>query len=357
MSDTQALLDVQDLTKHYEVVSGSFFKRKQSIVKAVEKVSFSLAPGETMALVGESGCGKTTTTKMLLRLEQPTGGVVRFEGKDVQSLDRLGLRHYRNSVQAVFQDPWSSLNPRMRVYDIIAEALYINQKHLTRDDIDKRIAKVMEDVGLRAEQARNFPHEFSGGQRQRVAVAAALVSDPKLIVLDEPVSALDVSVRAQIMNLFKDLQKEYGMSYVLVAHDLGTTRFMADKIAVMYLGKIVEIADTEEIFNNPSHPYTKALFSAALPAHPDEQTEEIILHGEVPSPLDPPSGCAFHPRCPEKIGKVCEEEAPELIEDPATLHRTACHLCTREAKDAGAAASVFHRQGEAEPPKPAVGSS
>lgn len=357
MSDSQSLLDVQGLTKHYEVVSGSFFKKKLSTVKAVDKVSFSLGLGETLALVGESGCGKTTTTKMLLRLEQPTSGVVCFEGKDVQSLDRLGMRHYRNSVQAVFQDPWSSLNPRMRVYDIIAEALYINQKQLTRDEIDKRITKVMEDVGLRAEQARNFPHEFSGGQRQRVAVAAALVSNPKLIILDEPVSALDVSVRAQIMNLFKDLQKEYGMSYVVVAHDLGTTRYMADKIAVMYLGKIVEIADTEVIFNNPSHPYTKALFSAALPAHPDEQTEEIILHGEVPSPLNPPSGCAFHPRCPEKIGKVCEEEAPELIEDPVTSHRTACHLCNGAAQNVGAAPKVFHRQGEAVASTPAVGSS
>ena len=212
-------------------------------------------------------------------------------------------------VQAVFQDPWSSLNPRLRVRDLVAEPLIVNER-LSRQEIDCRVDKVLRDVGLRSEQARNFPHEFSGGQRQRIAIASALISNPQLIILDEPVSALDVSIRAQIMNLFKDLQNEYGMSYLLVAHDLGTTRYMADHVAVMYLGRIVEVAPSEDLFEQPKHPYTRALLAAALPAHPDEQHDEIVLSGEVPSPLNPPTGCRFNPRCPVKIGAICEQTPP-----------------------------------------------
>jgi oligopeptide/dipeptide ABC transporter ATP-binding protein len=225
----------------------------------------------------------------------------------------------------VFQDPWSSLNPRMRVRDLVAEPLVVNQR-VDRREVDRQVAKVLEDVGLRPEQARNFPHEFSGGQRQRIAIASALISNPRLIVLDEPVSALDVSIRSQIMNLFKDLQAEYRVGYLLVAHDLGTTRYMADEIAVMYLGKIVEMAPTETLFAEPKHPYTRALFSAALPSHPDSPHEEIVLEGEIPSPIDPPSGCSFHPRCPQKIGAICEQVQPGLLACGRPGHQVACHL-------------------------------
>lgn len=318
------ILEARNLTKHFTIIAGRLFNRRTVSIKAVESLNFSVLPGETLALVGESGCGKTTTTKMLLDLESPTSGSVYFEGRDIQKLDSAGRREFRTNVQAVFQDPWSSLDPRCRVYDLISEPLVVNFR-LPREEVDRRVAKVMADVGLRFEQAQNFPHEFSGGQRQRIAVASAIISNPKLIVLDEPVSALDVSVRAQIMNLFKDLQAEYGMSYILVAHDLGTTRYMADKIAVMYLGQVVEIGTTEEIFDDPKHPYTKALFSAALPNHPDEQTHEIILEGEVPSPLNPPSGCPFHPRCHLKFGDICTQKNPQLMQQSEAGHQVACH--------------------------------
>ena len=235
------------------------------------------------------------------------------------------LKRYRTRVQAVFQDPWSSLNPRMRVQDIVAETLRVNHD-LPRSEMEQRVAKVLLDVGLQPEQARNYPHEFSGGQRQRIAIASALISEPKLLILDEPVSALDVSIRSQIMNLLQDLQQQYGMTYLLVAHDLGTTRYMADWLAVMYLGRIFEYAEVESLFEEPRNPYTKALFSAALPGHPDVRREEIILGGEVPSPIDPPSGCSFHPRCPFKVGEVCERSAPELKPVPGIEnHWVACH--------------------------------
>jgi oligopeptide/dipeptide ABC transporter ATP-binding protein len=317
------VLEVRDLKKHFPVVRGVIMKKVVGQVQAVDGISFSIPQGQTLAIVGESGCGKTTTAKLVLRLEEPTSGQVYADGKDVHALKGEDLKDYRTTVQAVFQDPWSSLNPRMRVRQIVAEPLVVNQK-ISDQEVKDRVAQALASVGLRPQQATLYPHEFSGGQRQRIAVASALVSKPKLIILDEPVSALDVSIRAQIMNLLVDLQEQYDVSYLLIAHHLATTRYMADEVAVMYLGKIVEKAPTKELFDQPQHPYTKALFSAALPDHPDVTREEIILTGEVPSPINPPSGCRFHPRCPFAMAK-CAEEAPPLRE-VSPGHLAACHL-------------------------------
>jgi oligopeptide/dipeptide ABC transporter ATP-binding protein len=322
MSDTP-VLRVQGLKKHFAVTQGLVWTKVLGWVKAVDGISFSVPQGETLAIVGESGCGKTTTAKLILRLEEPTAGQVLVDGHDIHNLSGAPLKRYRTMVQAVFQDPWSSLSPRMRVRDIVAEPLVING-NVTSQAVKARVAETLEAVGLRPQQAELYPHEFSGGQRQRIAVASALVSHPKLIILDEPVSALDVSIRAQIMNLLVDLQKQYHVSYLLIAHHLATTRYMANEVAVMYLGKIVERAKTKELFKNPLHPYTKALFSAALPAHPDITREEILLPGEVPSPINPPSGCHFHPRCPMAM-PVCSEVEPKE-QDMAPGHMVSCHL-------------------------------
>jgi oligopeptide/dipeptide ABC transporter ATP-binding protein len=322
MADTP-LLCAQNLKKHFPVTHGLLLMKTIGQVKAVDDISFTLQQGETLALVGESGCGKTTTAKLILRLEQPTSGQVFIDGKDVHALSGNDLKEYRTMVQAVFQDPWSSLSPRMRVRNIIAEPLVINQK-VSRAEVEERVKEVLASVGLRPEQANLYPHEFSGGQRQRIAMASALISHPKLIILDEPVSALDVSIRAQIMNLLVDLQQQYNVSYLVIAHHLATTRYMAHEVAVMYLGKIVEKAKTEELFTNPLHPYTKALFSAALPSHPDIEREEIILPGEVPSPINPPSGCRFHPRCPMAMPECATIEPIEKELTPG--HMVACHL-------------------------------
>jgi oligopeptide/dipeptide ABC transporter ATP-binding protein len=323
MNNGTPILRADALKKHFAVTEGLLWTKVLGWVKAVDGVSFAVRQGETLAIVGESGCGKTTTAKLILRLETPTEGQVLVDGHDIHTLSGGDLRAYRTMVQAVFQDPWSSLNPRMRVREIVAEPLVINGQ-LSAQDVRTRVAETLEHVGLRPQQADLYPHEFSGGQRQRIAVASALVSNPKLIVLDEPVSALDVSIRAQIMNLLVDLQKQYDVSYLLIAHHLATTRYMAHEVAVMYLGKIVEKAKTKELFKNPLHPYTKALFSAALPAHPDIVREEIVLPGEVPSPINPPSGCRFHPRCPFAMPH-CAEIEPEARE-LATDHMVACHL-------------------------------
>jgi oligopeptide/dipeptide ABC transporter ATP-binding protein len=320
---TAPVLEVRDLQKHFAVTQGVVWTKVFGWVKAVDGISFSLAQGETLAIVGESGCGKTTTAKLILRLEEPTAGEVLVDGRDIHGLRGSALKEYRTTVQAVFQDPWSSLSPRMRVRDIVAEPLAINGQ-LSGPEIKARVAETLERVGLRAQQANLYPHEFSGGQRQRIAVASALVSSPKLIILDEPVSALDVSIRAQIMNLLVDLQRQYHVSYLLIAHHLATTRYMAHEVAVMYLGKIVERAKTKELFKNPLHPYTKALFSAALPDHPDVEREEIILSGEVPSPINPPYGCRFHPRCPFAMPHCSTVEPKER--DMAPGHTVACHL-------------------------------
>ena len=322
MADTP-ILSVQNLKKHFPVTKGLLLMKTIGWVKAVDDISFTLQQGETLALVGESGCGKTTTAKLILHLEQPTSGHVLIDGKDVHALRGSDLKEYRTMVQAVFQDPWSSLSPRMRVRNIVAEPLIINQK-VSRAEVEERVKEVLSSVGLRPEQASLYPHEFSGGQRQRIAMASALISHPKLIILDEPVSALDVSIRAQIMNLLVDLQQQYNVSYLVIAHHLATTRYMAHEVAVMYLGKIVEKAKTEELFTNPLHPYTKALFSAALPSHPDIDREEIILRGEVPSPINPPSGCRFHPRCPMAKAECATVEPQE--KELASGHMVACHL-------------------------------
>jgi oligopeptide/dipeptide ABC transporter ATP-binding protein len=329
---TEPLLSVRNLKKHFPVRAPGVFRKPRQVVKAVDGISFHIDSGETLAIVGESGCGKSTTANVILGLEKPTSGEVLLDGKDVHALTGADYRAYRRRMQTVFQDPWSSLNPRMRVIEIVGEPLLVNRPDLSRRERAERVFEVLEDVGLNPKLADRYPHEFSGGQRQRIAVAAALISQPNIIILDEPVSALDVSIRAQIMNMFRDIQEQYGLSYLLIAHDLGTTRYMANDIAVLYLGKIVEYGPTEGVFDNPLHPYTKALFSAALPSHPDIEREEIILEGEVPSPIDPPSGCPFHVRCPMKIGDICEDEVPTLGEE-ASGQFVACHLYESSGAD------------------------
>ena len=318
----QILLEAKNLKKYFPVTKGLLFSRTIGHIKAVDDISFALRAGETLGVVGESGCGKSTTAKMMLMLEEPTEGNILFEGDDVHNSAAV-RRSYRSSVQAVFQDPWSSLNPRMRVKDIIAEPMVINWD-ITKAEQQERVMKLLNDVGLNEYHSNLFPHEFSGGQRQRLAIARALALNPRVIVLDEPVSALDVSIRAQIMNLLKDLQQEYNVAYMLIAHDLATVRYMCTWVAVMYLGQIVELSPVQELFNNPSHPYTKALMSAALPSHPDTESEEIILQGEVPSPLNPPPGCYFHPRCPAAMDR-CSVDTPE-VKEISEGHTLTCHL-------------------------------
>jgi oligopeptide/dipeptide ABC transporter ATP-binding protein len=315
------LLEAHNLTKHFPLRRG-LFGADPGAVRAVDGVSFAIEAGRTLGVVGESGCGKSTTAKLVLKLEEPTAGEIRFEGRALHTLDAEGLRQYRRSVQAVFQDPFASLNPRMRVDAIIAEPLITNEK-LDRIAVRNRVTKLLDMVGLPARSADLFPHEFSGGQRQRIAIARALALSPKLVVLDEPVSALDVSIRAQILNLLVDLQRDLGLAYLFIAHDLAAVAHMSHSIAVMYLGQLVEYGLAKTVATDPKHPYTQALFSAALPSHPDESRDEIILTGEVPSPVNPPSGCRFHPRCPHVLPR-CAPEVPKLR--PTHGRETACHL-------------------------------
>jgi oligopeptide/dipeptide ABC transporter ATP-binding protein len=326
------VLEAADLTKHFHARRG-VFGGKSGVVRAVDGVSFTIEQGKTLGIVGESGCGKTTTAKLVLGLEVPTGGTMRFEGWDLQQLDKAGRQHYRKSVQAVFQDPYASLNPRMRISAIIAEPLTTNER-LAASEVRARVLELLDLVGLPAGAADLFPHEFSGGQRQRIAIARALALSPKLIVLDEPVSALDVSIRAQILNLLRDLQARLGLSYLFIAHDLAAVAHMSHTIAVMYLGKIVETGEARALARAPKHPYTAALFSAALSSHPDERRDEIVLPGEVPSPINPPSGCRFHPRCPQAMAH-CAEVVPVLREVGGRL--VACHLFDEAAPERPAA--------------------
>ncbi len=315
------LLEVVGLVKHFPVRRG-VFGWSATMVRAVDGVSFTIAAGATLGLVGESGCGKTTTSRLVLGLERPTAGTIRFEGEDVLELDRQGMRRYRSGVQAVFQDPYASLDPRMRVGAIIAEPLVVNERQSAAER-RRRVSELLDLVGLPERSVDLFPHEFSGGQRQRIAIARALALSPKLIVLDEPVSALDVSIRAQILNLLRDLQKRLGVSYLFIAHDLAAVAHMSHAIAVMYLGKIVEHGEAAALALEPKHPYTQALFAAALPIDVDGGPKEAVLLGEVPSPIDPPSGCRFHPRCPYVMPR-CAAEEPALRPESGRL--VACHL-------------------------------
>jgi oligopeptide/dipeptide ABC transporter ATP-binding protein len=319
------LLEGRDLTKHYPITKG-LLQRIVGWVKAVDGISFTIERGKTLSLVGESGAGKTTTAKAVLLQEKLTSGTIFFEGKDLSHFSPSQLKtEYRPRLGSVQQNPWSSMDPRMKVRDIIAEPLVVNTKQ-TKQQIRSRVPELLEQVGLSAEHAENYPHEFSGGQRQRIAVARAMALNPSLVVLDEPVSALDVSIRAQIMNLLKDLQEQYNLSYLVIAHNLATVRYMSHTVAIMYLGQIVEYGEAEELFERPLHPYTKALISASLltlPEDEDKGVKKIILSGEMPSPLNPPAGCRFHTRCGEAMPE-CGQTVPPL-RDVGGGHKVACN--------------------------------
>jgi oligopeptide/dipeptide ABC transporter ATP-binding protein len=331
MTDRPAppLLELDDVRKHYPVRGGLLGLKVAGVVRAVDGISLTVHPGQTLSIVGESGCGKTTTARLILRLEAPTSGTICFDGKPIDDTDSAGLKSFRAGVQAVFQDPWSSLNPRMTVGRIIAEPMAV-QGRLTRADMKSRVSELLTQVGLRHEHADLYPHQFSGGQRQRIAIARALSVAPRLIVLDEPVSALDVSIRAQILNLLKDLQDRHGLSYVMIAHHLATVRHMSHQIAVMYLGQIVEMAPGKELFRRPLHPYTQALYSSALSTHVGRRLVEPSLKGEIPSPLNPPSGCCFHTRCPHATPE-CAQVVPKLVEIQSGHLVQDCACVMREA--------------------------
>ncbi|MEC8646407.1 MAG: dipeptide ABC transporter ATP-binding protein [Candidatus Latescibacterota bacterium] len=316
------LIEVENLKKHYPVRSG-LWGRVRALVKAVDGVSLKIMEGETLGVVGESGCGKTTLGRLLLRLVEATEGRVVYQGRDVLNVGTRQMRELRRSMQIIFQDPYSSLNPRMTVGGIIGEALKIHEL-VPPERIDARVAELMELVGLQPSYARRYPHEFSGGQRQRIGIARALAVEPKFIVADEPVSALDVSIQAQIINLLQDLQRDLGLTYLFIAHDLSVVRHISDRIAVMYLGRIVELADRDELYAHPSHPYTKALLSAVPVPEPGASTQRVVLEGDVPNPTSVLSGCPFHPRCPEKRDR-CTQTVPQLV-DLGNGHQTACLL-------------------------------
>lgn len=324
----EILVSVRNLTKFFPI-RGGLFSREIGSVKAVVDVSFDIRRGETLGLVGESGCGKSTLGRCLLRLLEPTSGQVLFKGRDVTKLPQEEMRRLRRNMQIIFQDPYASLNPRMTVEQILGEPIDIHSLCKTRDDRRKRILKLLDLVGLRSESLSRYPHEFSGGQRQRICIARALAVEPEFIVCDEPVSALDVSIQAQIINLMQDLQKELGLTYLFVAHDLKVVEHISTRVAVMYLGKIVEIAKADELYAQPRHPYTHALLSAIPVPDPDSKHQRVLLQGDVPSPISPPSGCRFHPRCP-RVKSDCTVTEPTLITgsktDPAHAgHPVACY--------------------------------
>ena len=322
----EPLLRVEGLVKHFPLTQGILFKRTVGQVRAVDGVNFELRRGETLGLVGESGCGKSTVSKLLLGLEKPTDGRVLYKGRDVAQMGGRELRAYRREVQIIFQDPYSSLNPRMTVGDIVSEPWDIHTDVVPRAERTRRTQELLERVGLNPDFINRYPHQFSGGQRQRIGIARALALQPEVIVCDEPVSALDVSVQAQVVNLLEDLQQEFGMAYLFIAHDLSVVRHISDRIAVMYLGSVVETGTEHQVYDEPAHPYTQALLSA-VPVHTPQlrgKKELIVLHGDVPSPANPPSGCRFRTRC-FKAQDVCAEEAPLLV-DRGQGHPSACHF-------------------------------
>jgi oligopeptide/dipeptide ABC transporter ATP-binding protein len=325
IESTIPLVEVTGLKKYFPVRSG-LFSRISAWVKAVDDVSFHLRQGETLGLVGESGCGKTTVGRAVLRLMEPTAGTVTFEGKDVLALSSKDLRRTRRRMQIIFQDPYGSLNPRMTIGSIVSEPLKIH-KIAKGQDLQDRVDQLFKRVGLRPEHQSRYPHEFSGGQRQRVGIARALALNPKFIVCDEAVSALDVSIQAQILNLLRDLQQEFHLSYLFITHDLNVVQYLADRIAVMYLGKLAEVASAKDLFNDPKHPYTQALLSANPVPDPTAPPKRIILPGDVPSPLNPPDGCRFHTRCPH-VMDVCKTVEPQLIQvgPPDNKQQVWCHL-------------------------------
>ncbi|BAI61632.1 putative peptide ABC transporter ATP binding protein [Methanocella paludicola SANAE] len=319
---TENLIEVNDLKKYFPI-KGGIFSRTVEQVKAVDGVSLSIKKGETLGLVGESGCGKTTVGRSILRLIEPDSGEIIFEDKDIMKYGRSELRHIRPNMQIVFQDPNSSLDPRMSVKDIIGEPMVVNKKNGA--DMEDKIGKLLKAVGLNPVDMYRYPHEFSGGQRQRICIARALALNPKFIVLDEPTSALDVSVQSQILNMLEDLQKEFGLTYLFISHNLIVVKYLSDRVAVMYLGKVVELAKTEALFDSPMHPYTQALLSAiAVPDPAVKRSQRIILEGDVPTPINPPKGCRFHTRCRYKMD-ICDKVEPEF-KDIGGEHFVACHL-------------------------------
>ena len=324
VQDDDVLLEIKNLKMHFPVTSGMLFQRTVAYVKAVDDVSFSIRRGETLGLVGESGCGKTTTGRCILQLHKPTSGQVMFEGQDLTQLGTKQMRAMRRQMQVIFQDPYSSLNPRMTAGNIIGEPLIVHGLVNGKNEYRERVAELLVNVGLNPYMADRFPHEFSGGQRQRIGVARALSVSPQFIVADEPVSALDVSIQAQIINLLEELQEQFNLTYLFIAHDLSVVRHISDRVGVMYLGHLVELAERNEIYRNPVHPYTRALLSAVPIPDPvlDAQRERVLLSGEVPSPLNPPSGCVFHPRCPI-ADSSCSQVIPELRQ-VSQDHWTAC---------------------------------
>ncbi|MDT0265438.1 dipeptide ABC transporter ATP-binding protein [Streptomyces sp. DSM 44915] len=336
MSDERGepILEVVDLVKHFPLTQGILFKRQIGAVKAVDGVSLRLYPGETLGIVGESGCGKSTVAKLLMHLEEPTSGAIRYKGEDIAKLSGRALKAVRRNIQMVFQDPYTSLNPRMTVGDIIGEPYLIHPEVAPKGDRRRRVRELLDVVGLNPEYINRYPHQFSGGQRQRIGIARGLALNPEIIVADEPVSALDVSVQAQVINLMERLQQEFGLSYMFIAHDLSIVRHISDRVGVMYLGRVVEIGSDREIYQHPTHPYTQALLSAVPVPDPEasERRERIILAGDVPSPANPPSGCHFRTRC-WKAQKLCAEVDPPLTvpghladAGPPVAHPSACHF-------------------------------
>lgn len=322
LKQTSPLLRVSDLKQHFVLKKEVIFQPKQ-VVKAVDGINFELYPGETLSIVGESGCGKSTTGRSILRLDEPTDGDVLFKGESLLKMNKKELRNVRGNIQVIFQDPYASLNPRRTIRQMLEEAMAI-QKVLPPNKREARMLELMKHVGLRPEYLERYPHEFSGGQRQRIGIARALAVNPEIIICDEAVSALDVSIQAQILNLLKKLQKEFDLTFLFISHDLSVVRHISDRVMVMYLGKVVEIADKSSLFNKPMHPYTKALLSAIPVIDETKKGERIILKGDVPSPLNPPTGCRFHTRCPYATER-CRQEEP-ILKELSTNHSVACHF-------------------------------